>query len=403
MIQDPRKYVAFWLKQNNITIDERGSLNSSNKRDAFELFDSMVLDYYEQIAEFNRVADKKIQGAKETILKKALDELISLEMMHRKIEIIEKIKHKGSEDLSELTKFVKAVTGEENKTVIGVFAHFIWMIKRRLLDKDITFHIMPIIYGAQGGGKSLAVRNLFKPLNNMTLELSLTEVTDSRFYYALNKNFVVILDEMAGAKKVEVEILKKQISATHNDVRKLGTNVVTKMKQNANFIGTTNRPVNELIFDNTGARRFYEVVALNKLDWDVINRLNYIELYQNINENKENGYIQDVMSDVIKDQEKLIGVDELGAFLETYNIKPGEKEVSSTLLYDMYKLWADNNNLKNPINGVWIGRKLSNKNIRTKVKNVAGKSQRIYYINEDSAIFNKTYDPVALGSAKWNN
>lgn len=404
MISDPRKYVAWWLKAKKISVDERGSLSSPDKREYTELFDTLILDYCEQVNDFNMIAEKRIKGAPETNIRKALDEIVSLEMVKRRAAVFETVRFLGTENMTPLERFVTAVTGKAEAKVIGVLAHFIWQIKRRLIDKDVVFHIMPILFGAQGGGKSKALQQLFKPLTNLTLDLTLTEVTDPRFYFSLNRNFVAVLDEMAGAKRTDVEILKKQISATYNDVRKLGGNIVTKIKQNASFIGTTNRPVNEIIFDSTGARRFYEIKSLDKLNWDEINDINYIELFQGIDETKSNGYLEDVMEEVKKDQEDLIGVDELTAFMEIHQIVPGTKEISANVIYDAYKLWTDNNGVKNASNSVWLGRKIKNRGIPCTVKKVRNKSTRFYMISEESDLHKKMFDPLAseLDEKKWN-
>lgn len=402
MQSDPRKYVAWWLSAKKIIVDERGGLTSPDKREYQEIFDTLMLDYNEQISQFNYIADKKIKGANDTNMKRALDEIISLEMVKRRAEIFEKLRFNGTENLVPLEQFVKAVTGKTEAKIVGVLAHFLWQIKRRLIDKEIVYHIMPILYGGQGAGKSKALQHLFKQLTNLTLDLGLTEVTDPRFYFSLNRNFVAVLDEMAGAKKADVDILKKQISATYNDVRKLGGNIVTKIKQNASFIGTTNRPVNEIIFDTTGARRFYEIRTLEKLDWAAVNSIDYVSLYRGIDENRENGYIEAVMDEVIKDQEDLIGVDELTAFMEAHKCLDGTKEISTQLVYEAYKTWAEANGIKNLINSVWFGRKLSNRGIRNVTKSVRGKTLRFYLIDETSELHKKAFDPLSTEVKGWN-
>jgi hypothetical protein len=399
MINDPRKYVSWWLSIKKINIDERGGLCSTDKRSYFDLFDTMVLDYYEQIDDFNKSSDKKVRGAPETNLRKALDETISIKMMERRAEISESLKFTGTENLIPLEQFVLAATGKIEKKVVGVLAHFIWQIKRRLADKEIVYHIMPILVGAQGGGKSLALHKLFKPLINLTLELTLTEVTDARFYFALNQNFVAVLDEMAGAKKTEVENLKKQISATYNDVRKLNTNIVTKIKQNASFIGSSNRAVNEIIFDPTGARRFYEVKTLDLLNWDLINSIDYTELFKGINEHLERGYIEAVLAEVKEDQKELVGIDELDSFIEGHQITPGTKEIAAHVIYDAYKTWAEINGIKNPRTSMWVGRRLTNRGLLSGIKKIRGKSTRVYYVNEESEIHKKAFDPLGAEMA----
>lgn len=404
MISDPRKYIAWWLDKKKITVDSRGALRSPDKRDLHDLFDTMVLDYYEQIASFNKLADKKVSGASEAILKKAFDEFLSFERLRRKEQVMEQLKYAGADDLSQLERYVKALTGKTEAKVIGVMAHFIWQIKRKLNDKEAIFHIMPILYGPQEAGKSVAMQKLVAPLEGLTLELQVPEIGDNRFYFSLNHNFVVLFDEMSGASKTDVDVLKRQITASHIDVRKLGTNIVSKIRQNASFIGTTNRPVNELIYDPTGARRFYEIKTLPKIDWDEIGSINYIQLYKGIDENRERGYIEAVLADVKEDQKDLIGIDELAAFIEAHQLTEGTKEISSIAIYAAYRAWAEVNGLRNIINSVWFGRKLKNKGIAYTIKKYKGKTTRFYLVNEESSLHKMAADPLAseLDLKKWN-
>lgn len=404
LITDPRKYVAWWLDKKKIVIDARGGLVSPDKREATDIFDTLVLDYLEQIAAYNRTAEKRVQPVSEISLKRALDEFISLERLHRREAIYSELKFNGAEDLTQLERYVKAVTGKIEAKVVGVLAHFIWQIKRRLNDKENLFHIMPIIYGPQGGGKSWAMRKLAEPLDGLTLELQVPEIADNRFYYALNRNFLVLFDEMSGAKKTDVDVLKKQISASHIDVRKLGTNMVSKIKQNASFIGTTNRPVNELIFDPTGARRFYEIKALAKLDWEEIESIDYKALFRGIDETRERGYLEAVLAEVTEDQKDLIGIDELVAFMDAHQLVEGTKEISAVIVYDAYRTWAENNGIKNIINSVWFGRKLKNKGISYIIKKYKGRATRFYLISEESSLHKMGLDPLAsdLDLKKWN-
>lgn len=397
-VTDPRLFVNWWLSLHKIEIDERGNLNNFKKRSYFELFDSMVLDYYQQIENHNKEADKKLRGAPETNLKKALDEIISFVMVEKREEVAKSLIFSGTEDMSPIENFVLAVTGKKEQKVIGVLAHFIWQIKRRLADKDIVYHIMPIVVGAQGGGKSSAIRSLFKPLANLILDFTLTEVTDPRFFFALNQNYVAFLDEMAGAKKTEVENLKKQITASYNDVRKLNTNVVTKIKQNASFIGSSNKPVNEIIFDPTGARRFYEIKALDLLDWDAINSIDYLALFRGINENRDRGYLEAVLTEVKEDQKDLVGIDETDAFLDSHNIIPGIKEVPASVIYEWYKTWAELNGVKNVRNAMYLGRRMTNRGLVSKTSRVRGKSVRVYLIKDDPELHKRTFDPLGAGA-----
>lgn len=399
MISDPRKFVRTWLTKHGVTIDERGGLQSGDNRDNTEIFDTMFLDYNEQIAYFNYKADKKIKAVPEGHLQKALNELISLHITEERKKLFSKISHTGAESLSQLELFVKAMTGSVDSTVVGVLAHFIWGIKRRLLGKEVLYHTMPILLGKQGAGKSFAVDQLLKPIQNLTLEINLSDVVDPRFHLSFSKNFAIIINEMAGANKTDVEKLKNLITAKNNDVRKLHTNTVTKVKQNASLIGTTNKPVAEIIYDPSGARRFYEIRTLDVMDWAPIEKeIDYVRMWQEINEGRERGYYEEYKEGIVANQENLVGLEELQVFLDLYKVKPGTKEIAGQILYDTYKTWCESNGVKNPFNSVWFSRRLTGKGFKKPYqKSFRGKTTQVYTISEEATELHgkMVYDPLA--------
>jgi len=231
----------------------------------------------------------------------------------------------------------------------------------------------------------------------------MSEMADSRFQFALNNNFIAFLDELAGAQKTEVEVLKNQITATHNDSRKLGKNKVYRIKQNVSLIGATNRPISEIIYDPTGARRFYEIVTLPKMDWPGICAIDYLSLYRGIDESLPRGYIEEHLQEIAKDQEALVVADELTTFIEHHNIRfdGAMREISCNTLYDIYVAWAEANGMK-PLNSVWFGRKIKNKGVIGQQRRTGNTTARFYMINEESSVHRKSLigDPLA-SSTKW--
>lgn len=397
MMSDPRKFVRTWLTKHGVTIDERGGLQSGDNRDNTEIFDTMFLDYNEQISYFNYKADKKIKAVPEGHLQKALQELISLHVLEERKKLFSRIKFSGAEVLTPLEQFVTAMTGINDPTTVGVMAHFLWGIKRKLLGLDTAFQIMPIILGKQEAGKSYSIEKLLSPIKNLTLEMNLNEVIDPRNLLAFGKNFAIVINEMAGANKTDVEKLKNLITTRNNDVRKLHTNEVIKAKQNTSLIGTTNKPVAEIIYDPTGARRFFEIKSLDKMDWNPIETLDYYALWQGINENRTRGYYEEHKEGINENQANLTGLEELQVFLDLYKIKPGTKEISSTILYDAYKTWCESNGVKNPFNSVWFSRRLTGKGFKKPVqKSVRGKMTQLYSISEEATELHgkASYDPL---------
>lgn len=390
----PRQFVAAWLGRKKIRIDERGTLVSPNIKDTYyQIFDALWLDYNEQMHVAALETGKKQHTCRESDMKKALDELIKNELAAQLAKIVANTKCTEGENLKPLSAYIEALTGKSEPLVLGVLAHWLWQVKRKLMGMEVVYQIMPILYGPQGAGKSVALQKLLSPIANLTLELSLTEVTDARFYFSFNTNYAAILDEMAGARRADVEALKKQITANYNDARKLGTNDVVKIKQNVSLIGTTNRPVGELIYDTTGARRFFQVDILPKADWKKINEIDYLELFRGVDENRARGYIEEHLTELSKAQEQLTGQDEITAFFDQHQINPtsdNTKEIPCSEFYSVYTTWCEANGITRPDNSLWFGKRLKQRGIKGIAKTTGGKTVRMYLINKDATVHAKT-------------
>ena len=61
---------------------------------------------------------------------------------------------------------------------IAVVKHFVWQVKRKLIGLPVDHHIMPILFGKSGGGKSVAIHKLVEPLKELTLETNMSVFQD---------------------------------------------------------------------------------------------------------------------------------------------------------------------------------------------------------------------------------
>ena len=183
VLKNPRLYVESYLKTNNISVNERGELVSASGKNKMDQFDTMFLDYNEQCRAFNASENEKASKNRnkvtpigEKIMQKALNELITEKKIAFRKEVIESLKC-TEENLDEVRKFVKALKGEEAELDITVVAHWLWQIKRKMRGLDPSYHIMPIFYGKQKGGKTVALNKLIAPINNFRLDISMDQVS----------------------------------------------------------------------------------------------------------------------------------------------------------------------------------------------------------------------------------
>lgn len=179
--------------------------------------------------------------------------------------------------------WIKSITGSSDNLNIKVMEHWLWQIKRKLMGLEVDHHIMPILYGKSGAGKSVAVRNLIGPLQEAAIATDMSIFMDQFSKRQFSRNFIMFFDELDGAEGIDVNKLKQVITAPSLEYRVMKSEAFFSSKQNCTFIGCTNTPVRERIKDSTSARRFWEIHTQDKIDWDVINGLDYLALWRSIN------------------------------------------------------------------------------------------------------------------------
>lgn len=412
-LKDPRLYVLTWLSLYQVSINERGELIDPLRRKNDEIFDTLWLDYRAQVRDWNQMQEERankdrryIRSVAETDMKKAVNELISKEKNAFRQATVKTMKNEG-EDLSQVEKFTKVLLGKEDNQITAILAHWVWLVKNKMRGSRVSYHIMPIFYGKQGGGKTVATNKFLEPLLNYTLNIKMSQLVDERYFFSLSENYCVFFDEMSGASRTDVDALKNQITTDFNDVRKLGTNSISKVAQSCSFIGATNRPLNEQILDSTGMRRFYEIRVIDKLDWDLLESIDFNKLWKGVDENKVDGYIVPFLGEIGLEQQKHVLEEELDVFIREFKIDFNQKEtidIKADDLYQIYTHWAQAAGFK-PMNKVWFGKKFINKGAKKAVKNINGKTYNVYVINKTAGFMDNFISPVILptGERTWQN
>lgn len=186
---------------------------------------------------------------------------------------------------NEWVGFISAITEKNKTTVEIVLKHWIWTIKRRLRDPTTSEHdLMVLLYGKTSGGKSVCVNKLLAPIASIggVWKANFEEIEDIRCGAHFLTQPVAFLDEMEKAKKGDIDAIKNRITRYNADFRPMGTNKKEGGQQLTVFIGTTNKPLSALIHDDTGMRRFYQIECRDVLDWDIINNINYLDLWRSV-------------------------------------------------------------------------------------------------------------------------
>ena len=184
----------------------------------------------------------------------------------------------------ELVKFVRALTGEDRPLYLHALKHWIWLIKRTIAGLPRLWEFMPVFVGKQGGGKSTAVARLTQPLKELACPIQASVLADPKEAFLLGQALVGIWDEMEGAGKQEVEALKNTITCEVKTTRVFHTQGHAGVLRTMCFIGTSNKPVGDVIRDPTGLRRFVQFDCSMPVDQEAINSIDYAKLWTCVSE-----------------------------------------------------------------------------------------------------------------------
>ena len=164
---------------------------------------------------------------------------------------------------------------------VAIIQKFMWQVKRKALGLPITNHLMPVITGPQGKGKSTFVEAMCAPLKGAMRNVDFSMITDIRNIDIWSSS-ILFLDEMGHAAKADMETVKKEITGEVSTKRFMHTNGSGQIKQQATLIGCSNKSLSQLIFDETGLRRFGELVWKLNPDFEAINALDWVMLWKSV-------------------------------------------------------------------------------------------------------------------------
>jgi hypothetical protein len=168
--------------------------------------------------------------------------------------------------------------------VVAVFNKFIWQVKCKIEGLPVTDHLMPVLLGVQGNGKSTLIRKMLEPIAELVARADFSEITDNR-NIRLWRNFVIFMDEMGWASKADVDTVKNVITADTLDRRPMRSNSLESVQQNATLIGASNSlELSDLIRDTSGTRRFASLTMIDQPDRSAVNDIDWSEVWQSVDE-----------------------------------------------------------------------------------------------------------------------
>lgn len=266
----------------------------------------------------------------------------------RKLEIFEKIKFRPREFMKQRIawdKISECFDFEEKQGLSlpakeACIKHFIWQVKRKMRNLPIENHMMVILLGPQGIGKTSWMHSLLKPVSELTSPTDFKQMTDDR-NIDIWENYILVTDEMGWASKANIDSVKQLITAESLSRRYMRTNSATPVVQNATFIGASNRELDQLIRDETGARRFIGI-RMKHHDWQNLKDVQMHILWNSVNEEADSP-IMEYMDEVKCYQERVRSETSVErwvniAYSDFNDIR--NKPVKADFLFSKYKSWS---------------------------------------------------------------
>ena len=148
---------------------------------------------------------------------------------------------------------------EDQENALAVMKHWLWLVERQLLGLELSWHMMPIFWSGQGGGKSFQIRDLLKPLGFLWRKATFQVVVGQFDSMPMHYNYALFFDEMASVAHADAAKLKYAIDAEVVPGRNMHDDSGRKITKNSLFICATNDPPPHGLGDTTGNRRMFSI------------------------------------------------------------------------------------------------------------------------------------------------
>lgn len=211
----------------------------------------------------------------------------------------------------ECHRFLSVFSSTVTDLDVEILRHMIWQVKRKLQALPTKYEMMLVFSGGQGAGKSFALRELlFKPLGDLVHKSAGFEaLADARESRLFADHYVCFFDEMSGAHKAEMERVKQIITSGTIKQRRMGTTSHDTMPMNSTFFGASNPPLEMLIRDQTGMRRFWEIkvdpAVITRPRWPQLKVVDIKAIWQSADVNDPESPIESRILEVQEQQEGL--------------------------------------------------------------------------------------------------
>lgn len=185
----------------------------------------------------------------------------------------------------------------------AVIKKFMWQVKRKARGMPVTNHLMPVLTGPQGKGKTQFVLAMTRPLEHFKREVDFQLITDGKTADIWNA-LILFLDEMGFATRANMEVVKNAITAEARSIRTMRQNHSAPVANQSTLIGCSNKSLGQLFRDETGGRRFAELVWSLEPDWDALNEVDWALLWKSVDETATDPLIAANFMEMLSEQQE---------------------------------------------------------------------------------------------------
>lgn len=224
---------------------------------------------------------------------------------------------------------------------VSALKHFIYQVKRKMRNLPVNDHMMVVLLGPQGVGKSTFMKDFLAPLDELVVNSDFRQISDDR-NIDLWDHYVVKTDEMGWASRSDIDVIKNLITAENMNRRIMRSNNSVPVKQNATFMGASNRELNQLVRDETGARRFIGIRIKANPQWNRMAKIDFKSLWRSIDEELSSP-IYDYMDEIKIYQEQVRMETSCERWANTLDSNQFNSKISANILFSHYKDWESIN------------------------------------------------------------
>ncbi len=253
--------------------------------------------------------------------------------------------------MQELEEGCRAYFSTDPAYAVAAITKLIWQVKRKMVEADIPNVHMLVMTGDQGCGKSYLADAMCGPVDELKADVAFDELTDNR-NISLWNNYILNTDELVRAAQSDTTAMKNAITGKRADKRLLGTNTMAAVKLRATIIGTSNKPVAEVIVDPTGMRRFLELNVKKKdtsniANWRHMMELDWLAIWQAVDAAEEDP-MHAFKAQVEEAQEAMRARSRVEEFLDAFEIADvdhscryyrEDAQFTSTKLFEVFSAW----------------------------------------------------------------